>query len=59
MSAKEQAVMDIQSELEKEGKSYLAFRTQLDPVMDSLVSEQLQAQEKASYCLSGYSKRNG
>ena len=59
MSVKDVAIQDIQSELEKEGKSFLAFRTQLDPVMDSLVSEQLQAQEKASYCLSGYSKRNG
>lgn len=59
MSAKEQAVMDIQSELEKQGKSFLAFRTQLDPVMDTLVSEQLKLQEKASYCLSGYSKHLG
>ena len=59
MSAKEQAVMDIQSELEKQGKSFLAFRTQLDPVMDTLVSEQLKLQERASYCLSGYSKHLG
>ena len=59
MSAKESAIQDIQSELEKQGKSFLAFRTQLDPVMDSLVNEQLQMQEKASYCLSGYSKHLG
>ena len=59
MSAKESAIQDIQSELEKQGKSFLAFRTQLDPVMDTLVSEQLKLQEKASYCLSGYSKHLG
>lgn len=59
MSAKESAIQDIQSELEKQGKSFLAFRTQLDPVMDSLVNEQLQMQEKASYCFSGYSKHLG
>ena len=59
MSAKESAIQDIQSELEKQGKSFLAFRTQLDPVMDSLVDEQLKLQEKASYCLSGYSKHLG
>ena len=57
MSAKDLAIQDIQSELERQGKSFLAFRTQLDPVMDSLVNEQLKLQEKASYCLSGYSKK--
>ena len=59
MSAKDVATQDIMSELEKEGKSFLAFRTKLDPVMDSLVNEQLQMQEKASYCLSEYSKHLG
>ena len=59
MSAKESAIQDIQSELEKQGKSFLAFRTKLDPVMNSLVNEQLQMQEKASYCLSEYSKHLG
>ena len=57
MSAKDLAIQDIQSELERQGKSFLAFRTQLDPVMDSLVNEQLKLQEKASYCLSEYSKK--
>ena len=39
MSAKQVATADIQQELVKEGKCFLAFRTELDDVMDEIVRE--------------------
>ena len=48
MSAKELAIQDIKNELEKNHKCFLAFRTELNPIMDKLVSEHLKAQQKAS-----------
>ena len=44
MSAKQQAIKDIKQELSLHGKCFLAFRTELDPVMEELVSNQLKAQ---------------
>ena len=45
MSAKQAAILDIQEDLSRQGKCFIAFREKLNPVMDSLVSEQLKAQE--------------
>lgn len=45
MSVREQAVMDIQEELSRQGKSFLAFHSELDEVMDELVNNQIKAQE--------------
>ena len=50
MSAKDLAIQDIQKELELNGKCFLAFRTELNPVMKRLVSNQIKAQRrKKSY----------
>ena len=40
MSAKEQAINDIQEELTKQGKCFLAFRSELDPIMSSIVKRE-------------------
>ena len=39
MSAKDQAILDIQEELTKQGKCFLAFRSELNDVMDEIVHE--------------------
>ena len=44
MSAKSVAIKDIKQELSLHGKCFLAFRTELNPVMEELVSNQLKAQ---------------
>lgn len=45
MSVKQQAVMDIQEELSRQGKCFIAFYSELDEVMDELVSNQIKQQE--------------
>lgn len=45
MSAKDSAVQDIKESLKIQGKCFLAFRAELNPVMEKLVNEQLKAQE--------------
>ena len=44
MSAKQQAIRDIKEFLKKESKCFLAFRTELNPVMAYLVNSQIKAQ---------------
>ena len=44
MSTKKQATEDIKSELQRQGKSFLAFHEELDPVINSLVMTQTIAQ---------------
>lgn len=44
MSTKEQATEDIKRELQRQGKSFLAFHEELDPVINSLVMTQTIAQ---------------
>ena len=39
MSAKEQAIMDIRQDLQSNGKCFIAFRANLNPIMDKLVNE--------------------
>lgn len=41
MSAREIATKDIQEELSRQGKCFLAFHSELDPVMDRIVENEL------------------
>ena len=56
MTAKEQALKDIKDELKREHKAFIAFKSELNPIMRKLVSEQIKEQKKiskkTSYCLS-------
>ena len=45
MSAKQVAIQDIKQELSIQGKCFLAFRKELNPVMKELVNNQIKAQE--------------
>jgi len=49
MNAKEQAVTDIKEDLEKQGKSFIAFHSELDSIMRKLVSNKIREQESISY----------
>ena len=44
MNVKQQAIRDIKKSLRQQCKVFLAFRTELDPVMDDLVKEELEKQ---------------
>ncbi len=54
MTAKQAAVRDIKKSLRSESKMFLAFHKELDSIMESLVQQQIEAQEKIqpSWCLS-------
>lgn len=41
MNPRQQAVLDIQDDLRKEGKAFIAFRRSLNPVMRHLTHEYL------------------
>lgn len=45
MNVKEQAVMDIQEELSRQGKSFIAFHNELDEVMEEIVNNLIKEQE--------------
>ena len=57
MTAKQQAIQDIKDSLKKEGKAFIAFRSELNPVMRKLVSNQLK--EQKSWCMSAWSVKEG
>ena len=40
MDVREQAVMDIQEELSRQGKSFIAFHNELDEVMEEIAEKQ-------------------
>ena len=44
MTAKKQALRDIMEDLRKDGKCFLAFRSELNPIMDKLVEQYLEQQ---------------
>ena len=44
--AYEKAVEDILNDCESRGKCFMAFRSNLNPVMDEIVSEYLKEQEQ-------------
>lgn len=46
MTAKQQAMEDIKNDLLEHGKCFIAFKSELNPIMRKLVSEQLKAQKK-------------
>ena len=50
MTAKQQAIKDIKDDLKRSGKCFITFHSELNPVMDSLVSEYIK--EQKSMCLS-------
>lgn len=50
MTAKQQAIKDIKDELKGSGKCFITFHSELNPIMDSIVSEYLK--EQKSMCLS-------
>lgn len=55
MSAKEQAVLDIQEDLKKEKKSFINFIKALDPIMFALEHEWIaQQKERKSWCVSAW-----
>ena len=45
MSIKDYAVQDIKDDLQRNGKCFIAFITELDETMDNLVNEQIALQE--------------
>jgi hypothetical protein len=48
MTAKQQAIKDIRKSLKANSKAFIAFRTELNPIMDELVNEQIKQQEHVS-----------
>ena len=54
MTAKQAAVRDIKKSLRSKSKCFLNFIPELDSIMETLVNQQIEAQEKIqpSWCLS-------
>ena len=46
MNARQQAEKDIRKELKSYGKSFIAFHTELNPVMRELVKEHIKEQKQ-------------
>lgn len=46
MTAKEQALQDIKDDLRQDSKCFLAFKENLNPIMDELVEDYTKLQEK-------------
>lgn len=44
MTAKQSAIQDIRDDLRQQGKCFIAFHRELDPIMSYLVSEQIHQQ---------------
>ena len=55
MTAKQSAIKDIKEDLKKESKSFITYRTELNPVMEKLVKEHIRQQ---SYCLSQFTSKH-
>lgn len=56
MSAKQQAMRDIIESLKEEHKAFIAFRKELNPIMEDLVESYIECQDThKSWCLSGWS----
>ena len=52
--AYQQALQDIKEDCKKNHKSFLAFRSKLNPIMEHLVQQHISAQEKIHYCFSSW-----
>ena len=48
MTAKQKAILDIKQELRDQAKAFIAFRSELNPIMDELVDNQIKQQERIS-----------
>ena len=48
MTAKKQAMRDIRNSLKLQGKVFIAFHKELDPVMEKLVTNHIKRQQCAS-----------
>lgn len=46
MSTREQAISNIKSELHKEGKAFIAYRTDLNKVIKEITKEYIQLQQQ-------------
>ena len=46
MTARQQAIQDIKDDLRQHNLSFIAFRKELNPIMDRLVNQQLKEQSK-------------
>ena len=46
MSAKQQAILDIREELQRQGKCFIAFHSELNPAINQLVEEWIEASNK-------------
>ena len=56
MTAKQCAIRDIKKYLKQENQVFIAFREELDPVMNKLEKEYIEHQNNGkSWCLSGWS----
>ena len=49
MSAKQQAIQDIRTELHECNKAFIAFRTELNPVMRRIVKSYLKKQNEMKW----------
>jgi hypothetical protein len=47
MTAKQKAILDIKQELRDQAKAFIAFRTELNPIMDELVSDYYNKEEES------------
>lgn len=58
MTAKSMAIKDIKNDLKQEGRTFLSFHRELNPVMKELVREHIKEQNHLSFTLSvfGYEK---
>ena len=54
--AREQAIADIKEDLKKEGKSFIGYIQELDPVMFSLSRSYIKAQSTNSWCISNWAR---
>ena len=52
--ARKQAIADIKEDLKKEGKSFIGYIRELDPVMFSLSRSYIKAQNANSWCISNW-----
>jgi hypothetical protein len=59
MTAKQAAVRDIKKSLRSESKCFLNFIPELDSIMETLVNQQIEAQEKiqSSWCPSLFTSK--
>lgn len=48
MTAKQKAIMDMKQEFHASGKCFLAFRTELNPIMDKIVNSYIKAQQQCA-----------